>query len=110
MVLQWIIQCRWDDGCRQAVIGMYLRTLYLRYHVMWHMTGQVMAGVWPEATTPTAIRVIVRSKLSIPLYNGFDLHTKSPTFEQMVGCFVHVDVVQDLALVGQWIGRGKVIT
>ena len=34
------------------MIGMYLRTLYLRYHMMWHMTGQVMAGVWPEATTP----------------------------------------------------------
>ena len=31
-----------------------------------------------------AIRVIARSKLSIPLYNGFDLHMKSPTFEQMV--------------------------
>ena len=29
-------------------------------------------------------RVIAWSKLSIPLYNGFDLHTKSPTFEQMV--------------------------
>ena len=31
-----------------------------------------------------AIRVIAWSKLSIPLYNGFDLNTKSPTFEQMV--------------------------
>ena len=31
-----------------------------------------------------AIRVIAWSKLSILLYNGLDLHTKSPTFEQMV--------------------------
>ena len=31
-----------------------------------------------------AIRVIARSKLSILLYNGFDLHMKSPTFKQMV--------------------------